>query len=325
MNRIVIPDDFPRAFSGTKAEERLRSLGEVQIHGDKAKSQEELIERIKEFDVVVNIRAYTRLSREVFAACPRVRLVSVWGAGTDNVDLDAALDLGVTVTNTPGANAAAVAEHTMALLLALARQIPSLDREVRSGKWPKGELVQVSGKVMGLIGFGAIGKGVAKIAKGMGMEVLAWTFNPSAQREEEGGVRFVSMPDLLKNSDVVSLHLRLSDKTRGFLKREDFGLMKRTAFLVNTARAGLIAPGELLHALRSKTIAGAALDVFDQEPLPPGDPITAMPNVVLTPHNGGTTPEAVVNGLTMAVDNVEAFLTGKQIDPNCLVVRGNRR
>ncbi len=325
MHRIVVPDDFPRAFSGTKAEERLRSLGEVQIHGDKAKTQEELIERIKGFDVVVNIRAYTRLNREVFAACPKLGLISVWGAGTDNVDLNAALDLGVTVTNTPGANAAAVAEHTMALLLALARQIPSLDREVRSGKWPKGELVQVSGKVIGLIGFGAIGKRVAKIAKGMGMGLLAWTFNPSAQRGEESGVRFVSMPDLLRNSDVVSLHVRLSDRTRGFFRREDFELMKPTAFLVNTARAGLIAPGELLYALRSKMIAGAALDVFDQEPLPPGDPITALPNVVLTPHNGGTTPEAVVNGLTMAVDNVAAFLTGKQIDPNCLVVRGNRR
>jgi D-3-phosphoglycerate dehydrogenase len=295
MNRIVVPDDFPRAFSGTKAEERLRSLGEVQIYGDKAKTQDELIERIKGFDAVVNIRAYTRLDREVFVACPKLRLVSVWGAGTDNVDLNAAQELGVTIANTPGANAAAVAEHTIALLLALARQIPSLDREVRSGKWPKGELVQLNGKVMGLIGFGAIGKRVAKIAKGMGMEVLAWTFNPSPQRTEESGARFVSMQDLLRSSDV------------------------------NTARAGLIAPGELVHALRSKTIAGAALDVFDQEPLPPGDPITELPNVVLTPHNAGTTPEANVNGLTMAVDNVEAFLTGKKIDPSCLVVQGNRR
>ena len=325
MHRIVVPDDFPKAFSGTKAEERLRALGEVHIHTGKANSLEELIQRIEGFDVVVNIRAYTRLNREVFVACPKLRLISVWGAGTDNVDLKAALELGVTVTNTPGANAAAVAEHTMALLLALARQIPPLDREVRSGKWPRGELVQLNGKVMGLIGLGAIGKRVAKIAKGMGMEVLAWTFNPSPQRAEESGVRFVSMQDLLRNSDVVSLHIRLSDKTKGFFKREDFGLMKPTAFLVNAARAGLIEPGELLHALRSKTIAGAALDVFDQEPLPPGDPITELPNVVLTPHNGGMTPEAVMNGLTMAVDNVEAFLTGKKIDPGCLVVQGNRR
>ena len=325
MHRIVVPDDFPTAISGTKAEERLRSFGEVQIYTDKATTQQQLIERIDGFDAVVNIRAYSRLNRELFVACPKLKLVSVWGAGTDNVDLKAALDLGVTVTNTPGANADAVAEHTIALLLALARQIPTLDRDVRSGNWPRGELVQLTGKVIGLIGLGAIGKRVAKIAGAMGMEVLAWTFNPSPDRAEESGVRFVSIQDLLSNSDAVSLHLRLSDKTRGFFKKKDFDRMKPTAFLVNTARAGLIEPGELLRALRSKTIAGAALDVFDQEPLPPGDPVTALPNVVVTPHNGGMTPEAVLNGLAMAVNNVEAFLTGKKIDPACLVVQGSRR
>jgi len=321
---IVIPDDFPKAMSETKAEEKLRTLGEVHIYRDKAKTEEELIQRIKESEVVVNIRAYTRLTRPVLASCPKLRLISIWGTGTDNVDLEAARKLGMTVANTPGANALSVAEHTMGLLLSLARQIPYLDWEVHAGKWPRVEMVQLSGKILGLLGLGAVGRHTARMAKGFGMEVIAWTFHPTPERAKESGLHFVSKEELLRTSDVVSLHLRLNDETRGFFKREDFGLMKSTAFLVNTARAGLIEPGELYRALQENKIAGAALDVYDQEPLPPGDPLTTLPNVVLTPHNAGMTPEATINGLLMAVNNVETFLAGGEVAPERLVVRGSR-
>ena len=174
------------------------------------------------------------------------------------------------------------------------------------------------------MGLGAIGKHVARMAKGFGMEVIAWTFHPSPERAKEFDVRFVSKAELLKEADVVSLHLRLSDETREFLKKADFDLMKPTAFLVNTARGGLVETDALYNALQSKKIAGAALDVFDQEPLPAGDILTTLPNVVMTPHNAGMTPEAVINGLMMTVENVEAFLSGRGIDPACLVVQGNR-
>ena len=323
-HHIIIPDDFPRAISGTKAEEKIRTLGEVHIYSNKAETQEELIERIKESDVVINIRAYTHLTRQVLASCPNLRLISIWGTGTDNVDLESARELGITVTNTPGANALSVAEHTIAILLSLARQIPYLDREVRSGNWPRVEMVQLNGKVLGLLGLGAIGRHMARMAKGLGMDVIAWTFHPSPERAKESGVRFVSKEELLKNSDVVSLHLRLNDETRGFFRKEDFDLMKPTAFFVNTARADLVEPSEPYEALQSKKIAGAALDTYNQEPLPPGDPIATLPNVVLTPHNAGMTPEATINGLLMAVENVESFFTGKEIDPACLVVKGSR-
>lgn len=323
-HHIIIPDDFPKAISGTKAEERIRTLGEVHIYSNKAETQEELIERIKESDVVINIRAYTHLTRQVLASCPNLRLISIWGTGTDNVDLESARELGITVTNTPGANALSVAEHTIAILLSLARKIPYLDREVRSGNWPRVEMVQLSGKVLGLLGLGAIGRHMARMAKGLGMDVIAWTFHPSPERAKESGVRFVSKEELLKNSDVVSLHLRLNDETRGFFRKEDFDLMKPTAFFVNTARADLVELGEPCEALQSKKIAGAALDTYNQEPLPSGDPIATLPNVVLTPHNAGMTPEATINGLMMAVENVESFITGKEIYPDCLVVRGSR-
>jgi len=323
-HHITIPDDFPKAISGTKAEEKIRTLGEVHIYSNKAETQEELIERIKESDVVINIRAYTHLTRQVLASWPNLRLISIWGTGTDNVDLESARELGITVTNTPGANALSVAEHTIAILLSLARQIPYLDREVRSGNWPRVEMIQLSGKVLGLLGLGAIGRHMARMAKGLDMDVIAWTFHPSPERAKESGVRFVSKEELLKNSDMVSLHLRLNDETRGFFKKEDFDLMKPTAFFVNTARADLVEPGEPYEALHSKKIAGAALDTYNQEPLPPGDPIATLPNVVLTPHNAGMTPEATINGLMMAVENVESFITGKDIDSDCLVVRGSR-
>jgi len=323
-HRITVPDDFPKAISGTEAEVKVKTLGEVQIYPDKAKSQEELIQRIKEADVVINIRAYTHLNAEVLASCRNLRLISIWGTGTDNVDLESARELGITVTNTPGANALSVAEHTIAILLSLARQIPLLDREVRSGNWPRVEMVQLSGKVIGLLGLGAVGRYVAKMAKGLGMDVIAWTFHPSPERAKESGLRFVSKEELLRSSDVVSLHLRLTDEARGLFKKGDFDLMKRTAFFVNTARAGLIEPGALYEVLRSKKIAGAALDAYDEEPLPPGHPLTALPNVVFTPHNSGLTPEAVINGLMMAVENVEAFLAGSEINPAHVVVRGRR-
>jgi D-3-phosphoglycerate dehydrogenase / 2-oxoglutarate reductase len=323
-HRIAIPDDFPRVISGTKAEERAKTLGELRIYPDKAQSQEELIERIRDSEAVINIRAYSHFDRQVLAACPKLRLISIWGTGTDNVDLVAAREMGITVTNTPGANALSVAEHTLAILLSLARQIPRLDREVRSGGWPRGEMVQLSGKTLGLFGLGTIGGHLAQMAKGLGMTVIAWTHHPSPERARESGVPFVSREELLGSSDVVSLHLRLTDETRGFFRKDDFDRMKPAALFVNTARAGLVEAGALEYALQSKRIAGAALDVYDQEPLPPGDPLTALPNVVLTPHNAGTTPEATIYGLMMVVENVEAFLAGREINPGRLVVKGNR-
>jgi D-3-phosphoglycerate dehydrogenase len=322
--RITIPDDFPQVVTGSPAEEKIRALGELKIYCSKAETEEELIERLKDSEVLISTRAFTILTGRVLSSCPKLRLISILGTGTDNVDLKTAAEMGITVTNTPGANALAVAEHTVALLFSLVRQIPMLDREVRSGRWPRADMVQLGGKVMGLLGLGAIGGHVARIVKGFGMETIAWTLHPSGERAEQSGVRFVSREELLKNSDVISLHLRLNNETRGFIKKEDFDRMKPSAFLVNTARAALVEPGALYEALRSRKIAGAALDVFDHEPLPPDDPLAALQNVVLTAHCAALTPEATRNSLMTAIENVTRFLGGKQIDPARLIVKGSR-
>ncbi|MBI3458082.1 MAG: phosphoglycerate dehydrogenase [Candidatus Rokubacteria bacterium] len=313
--KIVVPDDFPPALTGSTAEARLRVLGEVTVHTERGADQEaELIRRIGDAEVVVNIRAHARFTDRVLAACPRLRLISIWGTGTDNVNLEACRRRGVTATNTPEVNADAVAEHTIALMLAVMRRIPALDRGVRAGEWPRGLLVQARGKTLGVIGLGAIGRRVAGLGRALGMPVLAWTFRGDDRRATEAGARPVSLEALLQEADVVSLHLRLTAETRSFLGAERLALMKPTAFLVNTARGALVDKEALLGALRDGRPAGAALDVFHEEPVPPDDPLLALPNVVLTPHNAGMTREVIEAGLHRAVENIENFLRGAPTD-----------
>jgi len=275
-----------------------------------ADDEAELIRRIGAAEVVVNIRAHARFSRRVLAACPRVRMISVWGTGTDHIDLAACRERGVTVANTPGVNANAVAEHTLALMLAVARRIPSMDGAVRAGQWPRALMTQLEGTTLGIVGLGAIGRRVAGLAAAFGMRLLASTYGADDGRAATVGARHVPIDTLLRESDVVSLHLRLSAKTASYVTRERLALMKPTAYLVNTARAGLVDREGLVEALRSGRLAGAGLDVFHEEPLAANDPLLALPNVVLTPHNAGSTREVIDVGLRRAVENVEAFLRG---------------
>ncbi|HTE44792.1 MAG TPA: NAD(P)-dependent oxidoreductase, partial [Gemmatimonadaceae bacterium] len=210
--KIVVPDDFPTALTGTAAERRLRALdhADVTVFTERGADQEsELIQRVGDAEIALSLRAYSRFSDRVVAACPRLRMISIWGTGTNNVDLDACRARGVVVTNTPGVNANAVAEHTMALILAVTRQIPSMDRDVRAGGWPRGFIVQLEGKTLGLVGFGAIGRRVATLAAPFGMRLLVSTARPDDGRASAAGARHVPIETLLAESDIVSLHLRL--------------------------------------------------------------------------------------------------------------------
>jgi phosphoglycerate dehydrogenase-like enzyme len=313
--KIVVPDDFPPALTGSAAEPPLRAIGAVTVHTERGADREaELIRRIGDAEIVINIRAHARFTDRVLEACPRLRLVSIWGTGTDNVDLAACRARGVAVTNTPGVNAHAVAEHTVALMLAVTRRVPAMDRDTRAGQWPRGLLVQLEGRTVGLVGLGAIGSRVAQLLRPFGVRLLAATYGADAGRAAAAGARHVPVEALLGESDIVSLHLRLSADTQGYLGRQRLGLMKPTAFLVNTARGGLVDKAALVDALRDGRLAGAALDVFHEEPIPEGDPILGLPNVVLTPHNGGMTREVIDAGLLRAVENVEHFLAGRPRD-----------
>jgi phosphoglycerate dehydrogenase-like enzyme len=199
-------------------------------------------------------------------------------------------------------------------MLAVTRRIPTMDRETRAAQWPRAQLVQLEGKTVGLVGLGAIGARVAELLRPFGVRLLAATYGPDGGRAAKAGARHVPIEALLRESDIVSLHLRLSADTQGYLGRDRLALMKPTAFLINTARGGLVDKAALIDALRENRIAGTGLDVFHEEPIPAGDPILALPNVVLTPHNGGNTREVIDAGLLRAVENVEHFLAGRPRD-----------
>ncbi len=315
---IVVPDDFPSVFAGTEAHERAKKLGDVQVFTERgADDERELIRRIGHARAAINIRAHARFSAAVFAACPGLKLVSVWGTGTDNIDLNAAGMRGVTVSNTPGINAFAVAEHALTLMLAVARKITVLDAEMRKGRWPREMLTQLLGKTLGVFGMGAIGSRVAVLGRGIGMRVLAWSARGDEARIRETGARPAMKEEILRTADVVSLHVRLTSETRAFIGKKELALMKPTAILVNTGRGPLVDRDALIAALRERRIMGAGLDVFHQEPLPPDDPVLSLSNVVCSPHNAGQTPEVIREGLLAAVENVENFLRGK---PTNLVV-----
>jgi len=309
--KIVIPDDYPPVISGTRNLERLKELGEVEVYTSRPQREEELLGRIKDADIIVNIRAYCKFPANVLTAAKRLKLISVWGTGSDNVDLDVASELGIPVTTTPGTATESVAEHALAIMLAVARKIPQIDRQVKEGKWVRGLVTQLYGKTMGVIGTGSIGSHFAKLAKGIGMNVIAWTFNPSDEKARNIGFRYVPLEQLLRESDVVSIHLRLSDQTEGFIGEKEIALMKPSAFLINTARGAIVDIEALIEALKEGKIAGAGLDVFKKEPVDPNDPILNLDNIVITPHSAGQTPEVLDKGLNMAVENVANFLAGR--------------
>ncbi len=312
---IAVPDDYPSVFDGTPAHERARTLGETRVYTERGADDEaELIRRIDRAKVAINIRAHARFTDAVFAACRNLKMVSIWGTGTDNIDLDAAGRRGITVTNTPGINAFAVAEHTIALMLAVGRHIPRLDREMREGKWPRMLLTQMLGKTLGVFGTGKIGARVVALGQALGMDVLAWSARGDAAHIGSIGARSASKDEILRQADVISLHVRLAPETRGFLSRREFALMKRTAILVNTGRGALVEREALVDALVHGKIAGAGLDVFHDEPLKPDDPILGLDTVVMSPHNAGQTPEVIRDGLLRAVENVENFLKGRPTD-----------
>ncbi|MGH9719765.1 MAG: NAD(P)-dependent oxidoreductase, partial [Bryobacteraceae bacterium] len=228
--KIVIPDDAPPVMANSAAYREYTANTTVDYHDTLPGSEDRLIERIRDAGIVINIRSSSRFTQRVFDACPNLRMLSLWGTGTDNVDLEGARRRSIAVTNTPGVAAPAIAEHCLALMLAVARRIPQIDAEVRAGRWPRGQSVHLTGKTLGIIGLGAIGRRFAKLGEAVGMRVIAWTMHPNPAL----GFTLVSLEEVLRASDVVSLHLRLSDQTRGFAGRAQFELMKHSAIFINT-------------------------------------------------------------------------------------------
>jgi phosphoglycerate dehydrogenase-like enzyme len=309
--RIVIPDDFPPAYSGRPELDDLRRLGEVVLYADKAAGRDDLLRRLGGAQVLLNVRAYTTLDAATLEALPDLALIAVFGTGTDNIDLDAAARLGIAVCNAPGVTARTVAEHALALTFAVARSIGRHDRALRAGGWVHFEGPELADKTFGVVGLGAIGRRVAALAGALGMRVIAWSPTRDEARARACGVTLVELDDLLREADVVSLHVALGDRTRGLIDARALALMRPTAILINTARGALVDEAALVEALRAGRIFGAGLDVFAAEPLPAGHPLTTLDNVVITPHSGWVSAEARARLLRLPVENIAAYLDGR--------------
>jgi len=308
---IVIPGDDPPQLQGSPHLERLKALGTVVLHTDRPASAEEKVRRAEPAVCLINSRGAVKWPGDVMRRLPRLRMISVCGIGTDAIDLEAARELGIVVCNLPGRTAPIVAEHALGLMFAIAKRAWFQTNELKQGRWSKLDNVYLRGKTLGLVGAGAIAAEMAGLARAIGMCVQAWTFHPTPEREERLGVKFVPLENLLRSSDVVSIHVKLTEQSQGLIGAPEIGRMKPGALLINTARGAIVDTDSLVAALHSGHLAGAGVDVFTTEPIPADHPLLACEQVVLTPHNADQTPEGMELLNAGVVDNVLAFLEGR--------------
>ncbi len=311
MLRAVVLDDYQRVAEGLAAWPSLAGWSVEFVHARLA-SEDAVVDRLAAADAVVVMRERTPLPATVLERLPRLRLVVTGGMRNAAVDLDAAARTGVTVCGVPGASPA-TAELAWALLLALLRSVPLEDAALRRGRWQSTVGTGLAGRTLGLVGLGNLGRRMVPVAEAFGMAVLAWSPNLTDQAAERAGAVRCAKDELFRRSDVVSLHLVLSERSRGTVGREELALLGPQGYLVNTSRAGLVDTAALLEALHGGTIAGAALDVFDVEPLPAGDPLLSAPNTVLSPHLGYVTRDNLAHWYGGAVRALRAFAEGAPV------------
>ena len=309
MKRIAVLDDYQGVVLSLPYWERLAGRATVEAYRDTVDA-DTLVRRLERTEIVVPIRERTRFPASLLQRLPALELLALTGKNSGHVDVDAATARNVLVTETEGSGASAV-EHTLALLLALVRRIPQDDRVMRRGGWQTGLATELSGKTLGVVGLGRIGTRVAAFGTFLGMRVLAWGPTLDEQRAAAAGARRVELDELFGSSDVVSVHLRLSPRTRGIVGAKQLSTMKPTAYFVNTARGALVDEQALVAALQQGRIAGAALDVYEVEPLPQEHPLRSCENVVLSPHMGFVTREAYHLFFGQAVEAIDAYLQGK--------------
>ncbi|GAA2295041.1 D-2-hydroxyacid dehydrogenase family protein [Nonomuraea roseoviolacea subsp. roseoviolacea] len=311
--RCAVLDDYQGVALSLADWSPLAGKVEVRALREHLADRDQLVAALADCEIVVAMRERTPFDADLLRRLPRLRLLVTTGMRNASIDLAAAAAAGVTVCGTASGSTPPV-ELTWALILGLARQVPAESRALREGGWQSTVGQDLHGRTLGLIGLGKIGGRVARVATAFGMDVLAWSRNLTPERAAEAGARLAAgKEDLLRRSDVVSLHLVLSERTRGLLGEAELRAMRPHAYLVNTSRAGLVDQAALLRALREGWIAGAGLDVFETEPLPAGDPLRALPNVLATPHLGYVTEGNYRTYYTEAVEDIAAFLSGSPV------------
>lgn len=320
--KVTVLDDYQRAFASTDAIKRLREKAEVQILTEKLSSDAAVAEALHGSQAIIPVRERTKLTASLLERLPGLEYISQTGNHVYHVDMEAATRRGIVVSLAPGGNS--TTELAFGLMLAIMRRIPQSDAAIRRGDWSLVLGHVLKGKTLGILGLGKIGTEVATIARAFGMQVIAWGPTLTDERAAKSGARFMALEEVLKTADVVSIHLALSDQSKNLLDQARLRLMKKSAYLVNTARGAIVDEAALVKILKAKALAGAALDVFVDEPLPKDHPLLELDNVVLTPHLGWPTDSGFEGFANHAVDNILDYMEGKltrALNPEALQYR----
>ena len=320
--KVTVLDDYQRAFASTDAIKRLREKAEVQILTQKLSSDAAVAEALHGSQAIIPVRERTKLTASLLERLPGLEYISQTGNPVYHVDMEAATRRGIVVSLAPGGNS--TTELAFGLMLAIMRRIPQSDAAMRRGDWSLVLGHVLKGKTLGILGLGKIGTEVATIARAFGMQVIAWGPTLTDERAAKSGATLMALEEVLKTADVVSIHLALSDQSKNLLDQARLRLMKKSAYLVNTARGAIVDEAALVKILKAKALAGAALDVFVDEPLPKDHPLLELDNVVLTPHLGWPTDSGFEGFANHAVDNILDYMEGKltrALNPEALQYR----
>ena len=309
---VAILDDYQAVAQQMADWSQLPPGINVQFFHDHIADEDALVDQLKNFQVVMGMRERTPFPRSVLDRLPELRLLVTAGMGNAVFDIPAATELGIVVTGTGGVGEGPT-ELTWGLILALARRIPQEDRLTREGNWGTTVGIGLKDKTLGLLGLGHIGSLVGKVGAALGMNIIAWSQNLTPERAAECSATLVNKDTLFKESDVLSVHVQLSDRTRGLVGAKELSLMKPTSYLINISRGPIVDELSLIQALTSGSIAGAGLDTFDIEPLPTNHPLLGLSNTVITPHLGYVTEDGYRVRYTQVVEDIRAFISGESI------------
>lgn len=316
MVRVAILDDYQQKALEAADWSKLPPDTQVTAFKDHLFDEDAIAQRLQDYDVVIGMRERTPFRRPLLEKLPSLKLLMTTGMGNASYDLDAATELGIPVAGTAMGSGPVTAELAWGLILSLVRHIPMEDAAVRLGNWQLTLGEGLYGKTLGVIGLGRLGTAVARVGLAFQMKVLGWSMNLTPEKAAEAGVEYASKEQIFRESDFISIHYVLSDRSRNLVTAPDLALMKPTAYLINTSRGPIVKESDLIEALAQRKIAGAGLDVFDVEPLPQDHPFRRLQNTVVTPHLGYVTKEAYANMFSNVVENIDTWLRG---DPTRII------
>ena len=316
--KLALLDDYQKVAMRLADWDRLKKRGiEITVFHEPFASVDDAVQKLAPFQILGLLRERTAFPRALIEKLPNLRFMVLTGARAASLDDKAATERGIPISTTPGGGSnAPTAELGWALLMMCARDLAKAERLARQGKWHDGieQMVVLEGKRLGILGLGKLGSRAARYGKAFGMDVVAWSQNLTPEKAEAGGAKYVSKDELLATSDFVSIHLALSDRTRGLIGAADLAKMKKTAILVNTSRGPIVDEAALIAALKNRTIMHAGLDVYDKEPMSADHPFTELDNITLIPHLGYVVEESYRFFYDGTIKDIEAWLDGKPIN-----------